>query len=253
MRLAVLTDIHANLQALDAVLVDIGSETDVDGLVCLGDIIGYAGNPAECVDRIRASGALTVQGNHDWFASTTEPRIRLLFENPEATDPVSAGIRHALGELSEDQLDWLRSLPMEAREERADAIFAHAALHDAARWPYLHSPLEATPTLEILDQIGAVGFFGHTHLENIFYDAKRGAPEHRSRESSVLPAEGCFAVTVGATGQPRSGDPRAHWIVWDSETREVSFRRTPYDIDAAADAIRSAGLPARSADRLYGF
>lgn len=241
MRTALIADIHANLHALKAVLGEIG-KAGMDDLLCLGDVVGYGAHPAECVDllhRVRCKG---VMGNHDYYVSTDSPGIELILEEPATlTNPVWAGVRHARQQLSSDQLAWLREL--QPVGSMGDEIVAHAALHDFENWPYLRTLEDARPTLDLLN--GRVGFFGHTHREDIIFNEadQSPAPEQLAERSFHLPTETSIAITAGGTGQPRDGDPRARWLSWDSETRVIEFRRVPYDNQAAAKAILEAGLP----------
>lgn len=131
------------------------------------------------------------------------------------------------------------------------AQLAHAALHDMEEWPYLSTPSDATPTLALLDQ--PVGFFGHTHQTQLFFDrARPGRPSWNAKGWIEVPEDGRCAITVGSVGQPRDGDPRAGWVIWDSDRRIVHLKKTKYPEDKAAAAILDAGLPAHSAKRLFG-
>lgn len=248
MRIALLTDIHANLHALKAVLKNI-APAGIDSLVNLGDVVGYGAHPAECVDLLRKLDCGGVMGNHDYYVSAGGPGIENILTQPEAvTNPVWAGVRHAREQLDADQLSWLRAQdPVGGLEEN---LVAHAALHDFEHWPYLHSLEEARPTLELLN--GRIGFFGHTHREHMFFEDENGgpSPERLSEHRFRLPVLTSIAITAGATGQPRDGDPRARWLCWDTDTRIVEFHRVAYDTKAAAEAIIAAGLPERSALRL---
>ena len=253
MRIALLADIHANLHALKAVLKDI-APTGADALVSLGDVVGYGANPAECVDLLRKLGCRGVMGNHDYYVSKDGPGIeRILSEGETATNPVWAGVRHAREQLDDDQLAWLRA--QEPVGGIGEDLVAHAALHDFAQWPYLRSLREARPTLELLN--GRIGFFGHTHCEDMFFEEEidnraQPTPERLAEDRYRLPINTSIAITAGATGQPRDGDPQARWLSWDTETRTLEFHRVAYDNQAAAEAILAAGLPERSARRLLG-
>ena len=193
-------------------------------------------------------------GNHDYFVSKAGPGIESILSMEEAAaNPVWAGVRHAREQLGDDQLAWLRG--QEAVGTIGDDLVAHAALHDFDQWPYLRSLDEARPTLKLLD--GRIGFFGHTHCENVFFeeesdDRSHAAPERLDADRYRLPTDISIAITAGATGQPRDGDPRARWLSWDTDTRIVEFHRVPYDQQGAAMAILAAGLPERSAQRLLG-
>lgn len=245
-KIAIITDIHANLQALKAVLRDVSSE-GLESLVCLGDVVGYGANPAECVDLLRAIRCVGVMGNHDFYTCTDSMGIQAALDDPGSLgNPVWEGIRHAREQLDDTQMEWLRGLLQIHHQE--GAVMAHAALHDFAEWPYLLTAEEAEATLDLLD--GRIGFFGHTHREAVFAADDGSQPELVGDGKLLLP-EGCsVAITVGSVGQPRGGDLRAHWLSWDSSERVIEFRRTPYDSVAAAAAIVSAGLPEESASRI---
>lgn len=246
MRTALFSDVHANLQALEAVLADI-REAEVDAVACLGDVVGYGADPRRCVELVRALECPCVMGNHDYYAAVRSMEMDGLLLRPDVRDqPVWAGIKLAREQLSDEQLEWLKKRDPASRIE--GALIAHAALHDFESWPYLRTMEEARPTLDLLgDQ---VGFFGHTHREAVFVPESSPAPELLEDGSLRLP-EGAAAITVGSAGQPRDGDPRARWVLWDDERRTVDFRRVPYDVDAACEAILAAGLPPLNGFRLY--
>lgn len=244
MRIALLSDIHANLHALEAVLHD-SADRDADSLVCLGDIVGYGAQARECTELLRRLNCGCIMGNHDFY--TTSPTIDPVLRNRGTNkNPVWAGIQHARDQLSPEDLDWLAQLKSLGGID--GATIAHAALHDFDEWPYLRTLEDATPTLKLLS--GRTGFFGHTHRQNIFHLPETDAPKELQPRTFQLPAEGSFAITVGSVGQPRDPGPEAAWALWDSEARTVSFHRVAYDSQAAATSILSAGLPAASALRL---
>lgn len=250
MRIALVSDIHANLHALHAVLKDIAS-SGVDMLVNLGDVVGYGADPAACVDLLRKLGCEGVMGNHDYYVSSGGPVIEQILAEPDtASNPVWAGIRHARNQLDDDQVAWLRA--QEAVRGIGNDLVAHAGLHDFDEWPYLRTLGDALPTLALLD--GRIGFFGHTHRENLFVepgnDGSRSGPEQLAENRFHMPPDTSIAITAGSTGQPRDGDPRARWLAWNPASRILEFHRVPYDHRAAARAIIAAGLPESSALRL---
>lgn len=244
--IALISDIHANLVALEAVLADIDA-AGISTIICCGDVVGYGPHPAECVRVIRERNIPTVLGNHDFYTINARQVPGFLPDDSRVMDnPVWAGVRFAAESLDDEALDWLISLPPQMPIQ--GAIVAHAALHDAADWPYLRDLTSARPTLERLEQMTEpVGFFGHTHRQECFGFSP--IPEHRS-EPFALPEAAACAVVVGSVGQPRNGDSRAAWTCWEPETRTVRFRQTPYDVEATVDAIAACGLPLRSAYRL---
>jgi diadenosine tetraphosphatase ApaH/serine/threonine PP2A family protein phosphatase len=249
---ALLSDIHANDHALKAVLDEIAA-LGIEHIVVMGDIVGYAARPAECVDLVRKSGATAILGNHDEYTLIARRQPDFIPTGPASlTNPVWAGIRHAVKSLDQEAIGWLSSLPKVVRIP--GAIVAHASLHDANQWPYLLSPRDARPTLELLDRHGLdLGFFGHTHRQEWFALDGKPEPETLSEGRFHITEGGVFAFVVGSVGQPRTGDNRAAWTVWDSDQRIVEFRRTAYPYTETVKDIHAAGLPASSARRLQGW
>jgi hypothetical protein len=247
-RIALLSDIHANLPALQAVIGD-AERLGIRDFVFLGDIVGYGPHPAECVEMVRRSGAPCVLGNHDFY--TVAGRRHHGFVPSEAEsrgNPVWAGIHHAMRELAGDDIDWLESLPRVI--QIPGAIAAHASLDDPAEWHYLLDSSDAATTLDVLERLGLpVGFFGHTHRQE-WFARPRADNEPRTEDGFVLGPDTRHAVVVGSVGQPRSKDNRASWTVWDSERRVFAFQRTAYPVEQTVAAIREAGLPSHSARRL---
>jgi predicted phosphodiesterase len=249
MRIAIITDIHGNLPALRAVLGAIEAE-GVDRTVCLGDIVGYGAFPAECVRMIRETGMPTVMGNHDHYLTAPDDKM-LAMEASRAgrTNQVYAGIRHARERVVGEDLEWLAGRPRTVVD--GQLVFGHAALHeDLKEWPYLVSWEEAQGTLDILGK--RIGFFGHSHRENAFCGGAEGFVTVEPGVYRFPPASRPAAITVGSVGQPRTGDARAHWAVWDTRTATLRLRRTKYPVAEAAHAILDAGLPAGAALRLFG-
>jgi len=246
--LALLTDIHANLPALQAVLREVQS-SDAQAVVFLGDIIGYGASPADCVKLVRAFGGHCVMGNHESYLG--------LFHEPEESDialfdqhnPVSAGIMLAARELDDDDVEWLVSLPDLMNMPGAKA--AHGSLHEPQEFHYIKDLASSRPTLELLAQSpDNVGFFGHTHRKQIFTEHSEDLTWLSPERCQIAPHAAC-AITVGAVGQPREKDHKdAQWALWYPDERIVEFRRTPYDRLRAAGDIRKAGLPDASWLRL---
>ena len=215
MNVGVISDVHGNKVALDAVLEDL---PPVDALVCAGDVVGYNPWPAECVDELRERDVPTVMGNHDRaVASGTTFR----FNNMAA-----AGVKYAREELTEDQLDWLESLPDERVELEDRLKLVHGHPDDPDRYTY---PDEfSARMLEGEDVL----VMGHTHVQHC----------ERYGEGIVL--------NPGSVGQPRDGDPRAAYAVVDLDGMGFDLYRVEYDIDAVIDAVEAAGLPERIGQRL---
>ena len=215
MRLGVLSDVHANRIALDAVLDDM---PPVDGLVCAGDVVGYNPWPAECVAAVRERDIPTVQGNHDRAVSTgTAFRFNGM---------ARAGVDYAREELDDESLDWLGSLPEERTlaDGRVKVVHGHPDDPDRYTMPHDFSP-------RLLDDEDLL-VMGHTHVQH----------HERYGEGIVL--------NPGSVGQPRDGDPRAAYAVVDLDAMDVEERRVEYDVESVVDAVEEAGLPSRIGTRL---
>lgn len=249
-RIAILSDVHANLPALKSVLAEVARDGRIGGIVWLGDMVGYGAQPRECVRLARSSGGPCVIGNHDQYALQMAQVDRCRWEHEESDNPVWAGVLHAARELEPQDVAWLRGLPWFVQIE--GAVAAHAALHEPGRWPYLLDEGKAAPTWDLMREQGqTVGFFGHTHRQRWFADpAAKGSPEEQGLGRLWVPEDAVCSVVVGSVGQPRDGDGRASWVVWDPVARLVEFRRTEYPVLEAARAILAAGLPLHSALRL---
>ncbi len=249
-RIAILSDVHANLPALRAVLAEVRSE-GIGDVAWLGDIVGYGAQPRECVHAVREWGGRCVLGNHDLYTAEIAARGMTGEIEEEARDnPVWAGILHAARQLERGDIEWLRGLRW--MDHLPGAVMAHAALHEPEEWPYLLDRGKAAGTLEVMLARGhSLGFFGHTHRQRWFADGRAAAqPEELDGRRLRVPENACCAVVVGSVGQPRDPDGRAGWVVWDPDLRVVEFRRTAYPALEAARAILDAGMPLHSALRL---
>jgi len=229
MRSLVLADIHANLQALQAVLDDAAAAGGFDDVWCLGDIVGYGPQPSECIARLRSLSLNAVSGNHDLAAAGAM--------GTEAFNPLAAEAALWTAErLSAEEKAWLRELPQVSTV--GEFTLTHGSLKDPA-WEYLYS--SAAAAAHLARQATDYGFVGHTHVPLVFFEASRtlspGAGE-------VLDLSGTrFVANPGGVGQPRDGDPRAAYALVDSEARRIEFRRVAYDIAATQARMRAAGLP----------
>ncbi len=238
MRFAVLSDIHSNLSALEAVWDDL---PQIDELWVLGDIVGYGPQPNEVIAALQQMGARSVMGNHDGAAiGTVDPGDF----NPDA----AKAIAWTAGILDGNARTYLAALP-EVRRERA-----MTAVHGSPRdpiWEYITSTSVATANLAAFDT--AVCLFGHTHVPIVFQATDGQVTAATARPGDKVGLVGRSLVNPGSVGQPRDGDPTASYLVLDSETATVEFRRVRYDIERTQRAMRTAGLPTRLAERLaYG-
>lgn len=247
-RIAILADVHSNMQALVAVLREV-QVSGAERIVFLGDVVGYGAAPAECVELIRKLGGDCVTGNHE--EAVRMVRRRGLQDMPAnwKGDGYLAGIVHSAESLNDEQVKWLTKLPYYLRIP--GAVVAHACLENQQRFRYIEDAAAAVPTLALLKlDRHNVGFFGHTHAQQVFPDPA-GSVEWLDETRFRVPVGMSCVVMVGAVGQPRhAADRRASWVVWDADKRVVELRRTEYKRLAAAKAIIQAGLPAESAMRL---
>ena len=236
MRYAVIADIHANLEAFEVVLND-AKDQKCTHYCCLGDVVGYNANPKECLDIVRSMGMPCVKGNHDEYCSTDE---ELEGFNPHAAEAVNWTRR----QLRPEDRQWLREL----KYVRLVASFSivHATLDGPQRWGYVFDKLAAAASFTY--QNTSVCFFGHTHVPVAFVrdSMVRGGTYSKFK---VEPGKKYF-VNVGAVGQPRDGNPRAGYVVYDMDDSTIELRRLDYDIPTAQKKIMEAGLPQKLADRL---
>jgi predicted phosphodiesterase len=236
MRYAIFGDVHANLEALEAVLEDAQSQ-GATHYVCLGDLVGYNADPGPCLERVRAMGCPVVKGNHDEQAC--EGSDLSLF-NPLA----ARAIQWTRDRLSLEQKEWLRALKY-SRLVRNFTI-VHATLDSPAGWGYVMSDLDAVASFSY--QHTQVCFYGHTHVPRAFV--------RESRVVEVAPTELTielgkkYFLNAGSVGQPRDQDWRASYLLYSVEEQRIVWRRLPYDLETAQRKIREAGLPERLASRL---
>jgi predicted phosphodiesterase len=236
MKYAVIADIHANLEALRVVLED-AKKQNCTHYVCLGDLVGYNANPKECLDIIRDTGMPCVKGNHDEYCSS---ETNLEGFNPHAAE----AIQWTRQQLTEEDRQWLKEL----KYIRLVASFqiVHATLDGPQRWGYVFDRLAAAASFTY--QNTAVCFFGHTHVPVAFIrdSVVRGGTYSKFK---IEPGRKYF-VNVGSVGQPRDGNPKAAYAIYDMDEGSVELRRLDYDISAAQAKIMAAGLPPRLAERL---
>lgn len=223
MRLAILSDIHSNIHALRNVAADIRTKGGTDLTVCAGDIVGYGAFPNECCKAAAALSKLTVLGNHDLAALDHDTA----FMNPYAAQAVL----WTSSRLEDDSKTWLRTLTTEARFHAAglEVAMYHGSVGSWTDYVYAEA---ATDSLLKKARCNLL-LLGHTHV-----------PFVKRLQSGLI-------VNPGSVGQPRDGDPRSSYVMFDTDSKDCEVVRLDYDVDKAAEAIESAGLPRFLADRLY--
>ena len=236
MRFAIVSDIHANLEAFDAVLND-AEDQKCTHFVCLGDVVGYNANPHECVDRVRELDCPIVKGNHDEQASLME-------SSRDFNEMAEAAIEWTRENLTDADKEWLRDLKMQ-RQVR-DFTIVHATLDTPDQWGYVFNNLDAAASFTY--QHTTVCFFGHTHVPMAFV-RDEGVQRQQLDKLRIDPAKKYF-INVGSVGQPRDGDWHAAYCIYHVESNLVEQRRLKYDLETAQRKIIDAGLPRLLAERL---
>jgi diadenosine tetraphosphatase ApaH/serine/threonine PP2A family protein phosphatase len=242
MRVAVLSDIHGNLQAFQAVL-DAVRGADVGEIWCLGDLVGYGADPNDCVALARETTDVCLAGNHDMAVTGALPL-------DEFSRGAALAARWTQEVIDPDHLQWLAGLRPRAAQH--DVGLYHASPRDPV-WEYVLSALLAELCLDA--QSHRVCLVGHSHVALSFVrrDGEMATGEPRRGGDRLDLSDGEWLVNPGSVGQPRDGDARAAWLLLDTQTWEATWQRTPYDIAGAAAAIRAARLPDSLAERLeYG-
>jgi predicted phosphodiesterase len=241
-RIAIVSDIHGNRHAFEAVLDDIEA-SDCEEMWCLGDLVGYGAEPDACVELAREHAAVCLAGNHD-MAVTGE------IDLDEFSRGASLAAQWTREVIDPDNLSFLGGLSPQAQEGQL-ALY-HASPRDPV-WEYVLSALLAELCLDA--QPTRMGLIGHSHVALSFVrregELTTGEPRRAGTELDV--SEGEWLLNPGSVGQPRDGDPRASWLLLDLDGMSASFRRSDYDVAGAAAAIRAARLPDSLAERLeYG-
>lgn len=246
MKLALLSDIHANIQAFDACLTHARAQ-GAQQFACLGDFVGYGADPAAVVQRVQdlaGEGALLVKGNHDAMAVAPPAVVKTVGDS-------TAAWTHA--QLDDRQRQFLHELPLTL--QHGATLLVHASLDGPELWRYVYDQRAASASLDAATNWPAVRyvFGGHVHLQTLYY---RGAGAGLMKFMPTpgvavpLPQHRHWLATIGSVGQPRDCNPQAMYALFDTAKLQLTFQRVSYDHHAAAAAIRKAGLPVFFADRL---
>jgi len=242
MRLGIFSDVHANIEALSAVIEALKSER-IDVHYCLGDVVGYGASPNECADIVRNIARVTILGNHD---AAVAGRMDYSYYYEAA--------RHALDThavmLSADNMTWLKSLPYKHELREIGVDLCHGSPLRLEEFEYIFAPDQARECLAIWEQLADLTLIGHSHLCKVF-GLRPGEVEELTPEKFQLKVGWKYIVSVGSVGQPRDYDNRASYTVYDSETRTFEFKRVEYDIEAAATKIFDGNFERNFGHRLF--
>lgn len=238
--LAVISDIHSNFEALNAVIADI-RDLGVGRIICLGDVVGYASGARMCLRAIQELECPCILGNHDEAVALDSTLLT------DMNDTAVAGILYARQRLNLDEKTFLTSFP---RDLAMDGVqFTHASLARPPSWPYISDADEARP--HFAEQSSHISFCGHTHRPMVWTQDEAGrVTGKKGLNVMTLRLTGKVLVNVGAVGQPRDGDSRACYVIYRPDQDTVEFRRLAYDIKRTRRKIRRAGLPQFTAQRL---
>lgn len=240
MRIALLSDVHGNLPAFEAVLADVEKE-GVDERWCLGDLVGYGAEPDACVNLARDTFTVCLSGNHDLVVTQEIPIS-------DFSSSAAAAALWTRENISPEALDFLRGRPA-SDPEREPGLY-HGSPRDPV-WEYVLSNWQADECMDLMSS--RVAAIGHSHVALWFGrdpSGKVGGDQARDGDEADLTA-GEWLINPGSVGQPRDGDPRAAWLLLDTEGWTARWRRVEYPIEEAAGAIEKAGLPRVLAERLY--
>lgn len=236
MRIALFGDIHANLEALEAVLAD-AAKQGVTDYVCMGDVVGYNADPVACLEMIRSMDCPTIKGNHDDDAAGTH--------SLESMNPVAAAaLQWTRLQLSDEQRLWLRNLRMVRQIHTFTVV--HSTLDQPAHWNYVTNRFDAMANFSY--QFTQVCFHGHTHVPRVFTKTDKVA--EIPADSISIEKNAKYFINVGSVGQPRDGDCRSCYAIYDTTQQLVVFRRVEYDIATTQAKILAAGLPSLLAERI---
>ncbi len=242
MRVAVIADIHSNLAALEACLDSIEA-AEADEIWCLGDVVGYGPEPDACADIVRERCSLCLAGNHDLA-------VLGALDVEAFSETAAAAVRWTQNVIGEETLGFLRDL--EPAGQRSGIDLCHASPRDPI-WEYVLTREQAGACLDA--QTERICLIGHSHVALFFTRPEGERGDVRSAQAAdgslIDVGGGRWLLNPGSVGQPRDGDPRAAWLVLDTEAESVLFKRSAYDIERTADSIVAADLPKPLADRLF--
>ncbi len=241
MRLGIFSDVHANYEALSAVLEAFKRES-IDEYHCLGDVVGYGGSPNECADIVRDVARYTILGNHD---AAVAGRMDYSYYYEAA--------RHALDVhaemLTSANTEWLRGLPYSHRLASVDVDLCHGSPVRLEEFDYIFAPEQARECLPMYERMAHLTLIGHSHLCKVFALTPNTVEEMPASDFTLEDGKK-YIVSVGSVGQPRDYDNRASFVVYDAEAKRFQFKRIEYDIEAAAEKVLSAKLEQNFANRL---
>ncbi len=238
MRIGIISDIHSNLEAFTAILEYARGE-NIDEYVCLGDIVGYGANPNECIDLMRNLTDKVVAGNHDFGVAKM---TNISYFNEAA----QTAIMWTRKRIDNDKVEYIKTLPLVC--EYQSLFFVHSSPSQPDSWNYILTMNDALKEFELFDN--KICFIGHSHQPTVFTINSENEIGCSISDFLTVDNKKRYIINAGSIGQPRDGNPKSAFLVYDTEKRSITFLRIAYDIEKAQKKIRDAGLPAFLAERL---
>ena len=242
MRFGIFSDVHANIEALSAVMEALRQER-VDRYYCLGDVVGYGASPNECADIVRRVAEVTILGNHD---AAVAGRMDYSYYYEAARQALDT---HA-NQLTPDNMAWLKSLPYKHELNDVGLHLCHGSPLRIEEFEYIFAPEQARECLAMWEDLGDLTLIGHSHLCKVFA-LRPGEVEELPPRRFALRKGWKYIVSVGSVGQPRDYDNRASYTIFDTDKREFEFKRVEYDIESAASKIFAGNLERNFGHRLF--
>ncbi len=238
MRYGIFSDIHSNLEAFQSVLEAYKRES-IDKYLCIGDVVGYATNPKECIDLVNDIAMVTVAGNHDW---ATVNLFSTDYFNPAAHEAIIWTRQN----LNQARNSFLESLKLVYKNE--DLTLVHGSLNNPQDFNYMLDSEFARECFKLMET--NICFIGHTHIPGIFIQDRDSRLQYAQQQYLDIKPENKYIINVGSVGQPRDSNPKASYCIYDSVKKQALIKRTAYSIETARKKIIDAGLPNFLGDRL---
>ena len=238
MKIALLSDIHGNLEALTAVLKDV-EDHSIDQIASLGDVIGYGADPVPCLDLVRSACDIRLMGNHEAAVLGTQSTEQYNSAARAATDWTRRS-------LSDSDLEFISSFDLQSSIGRATMV--HASPYEPGEWHYVFSISDAEQAFAMMET--ALAFHGHSHIPSIVVECPSGPPRSKAGHSFIPDFDNRYLINIGSVGQPRDNDPRACYVIFDDEEPMIEYQRVDYDIESAQSKMLAASLPEVLATRL---
>ncbi len=242
MRYGIFSDIHGNKEGLEAALRAL-DKLRIDKYICLGDVVGYGADPSWCIQTVRQNCEVCIMGNHD-------AAICGKMDYSFYYDAARQVLEWTKSQLSSEEIDWLKNLPYKVCQDDGNQCFTHGDPFTPENYNYIYNIEHARALVPKFDELSKITWVGHSHLMRAF-QFERGKVQYMDIENFVLAADYKYLIAEGSVGQPRDGDPRIGFAVFDTSLNKVTYHRIAYDIDKSAQKIIDAGLPHGFAYRLF--